>query len=332
MTINTPASSSEPSASSTSGFAGPSDERPAGGPVTGELASGERAAERATPGGELATSPRLTVTLLGTGTSTGVPIIGCDCRTCTSSDPRDDRMRTSAHVAAHTDAGDVHLQIDTGPDFRRQALRFGVRTVDALLVTHEHFDHIVGLDDLRPFFFRDDNPIPVYAQPSTAEALRQMFRYVFDRTYPGASRLDLHPVTSSFTVAGRANELAVVRVTPVPAEHGRFPVLGFRVGAFAYLTDVNAIPDASLAILDGVDTLVLDGLRRDEHPTHFTFDQATDVARRVGARDTVFVHMTHSVLHAEDDAALPDGVRLGHDGLVLSVDGDSGSPEGAARP
>ena len=266
-----------------------------------------------------ATAPRLTVTLLGTGTSTGVPIIGCDCRTCTSDDPRDDRMRTSAHVVAHTDAGDVHLQVDTGPDFRRQALRFGVRTVDALLVTHEHFDHVVGLDDLRPFFFRDASPIPVYAQPSTAEALRQMFRYVFDRTYPGASRLDLHPVTGAFAVASRADGRARVAVTPVPAEHGSFPVLGFRIGAFAYLTDVNAIPASSLALLDGVDTLVLDGLRRDEHPTHFTFDQATDVARRVGARDTVFVHMTHSVLHAEDDATLPAGVRLGYDGLVLPV-------------
>ena len=263
--------------------------------------------------------PPLTVTLLGTGTSTGVPIIGCDCRTCTSSDPRDARMRTSAHVVAHTEAGDVHLQIDTGPDFRAQALRFGVRAVDALLVTHEHFDHVVGLDDLRPFFFRDASPIPVYAQDSTAEALRAMFRYVFDRTYPGASRLDLHAVEAPFTVAARSAPEARVEVTPVPARHGAFPVLGFRIGAFAYLTDVNAIPDASLALLDGVDTLVLDGLRRDPHPTHFTFDEASEVARLVGARDTVLVHMTHSVFHAEDDAALPERVRLGYDGLALTV-------------
>lgn len=268
---------------------------------------------------ELATP--VTVTLLGTGTSTGVPIIGCDCRTCTSDDPRDDRMRTSAHIIAHTDAGDVHLQIDTGPDFRRQALRFGVDAVDALLVTHEHFDHIVGLDDLRPFFFQDASPIPVYAQPSTAEALRAMFGYVFDRTYPGSSRLDLHAVETPFVVASRTVPDARVTVVPIPAEHGAIPVLGFRVGAFAYLTDVNVIPEASLRQLEGVDTLVLDGLRRDPHPTHFTFDAATQTARRVGARDTVFIHMTHSVLHAEDDATLPDGVRLGFDGLALSVPG-----------
>ncbi|GAB5533947.1 MAG: MBL fold metallo-hydrolase [Rubricoccaceae bacterium] len=270
---------------------------------------------------ELATgaAPSLTVTLLGTGTSTGVPIIGCDCRTCTSDDPRDDRMRTSAHVVAHTEAGDVHLQIDTGPDFRVQALRFGVRTVDALLVTHEHFDHIVGLDDLRPFFFTDTSSIPVFAQPSTAHALAVMFRYVFDRTYPGASRLDLHEVDAPFTVASRAVPEARVEVTPVPAQHGTFPVLGFRIGAFAYLTDVNAIPESSLELLRGVDTLVLDGLRRDPHPSHFTFDQATDTAQRIGARDTVFIHMTHSVLHAVDDATLPEGIRLGYDGLGLSV-------------
>lgn len=276
----------------------------------------------ASPLAELATAPvpPLTVTLLGTGTSTGVPIIGCDCRTCTSDDPRDDRMRTSAHVVVHTKAGDVHLQIDTGPDFRMQALRFGVAVVDALLVTHEHFDHIVGLDDLRPFFFQDPSPIPVFAQPSTADALRAMFRYVFERTYPGSSRLDLHEVAEApFTVASRTMPEAQVRVTPIPAKHGAIPVLGFRIGAFAYLTDVNAIPEASLRQLDGVDTLVLDGLRRTPHPTHFTFDDAIATARRVGARDTVFVHMTHSVLHTEDDATLPEGIRLGFDGLVLSV-------------
>ncbi|MEO0560384.1 MAG: MBL fold metallo-hydrolase [Bacteroidota bacterium] len=272
---------------------------------------------------ELAMAPPLTVTLLGTGTSTGIPIIGCDCRTCTSDDPRDNRMRTSAHVVAHTEAGDVHLQIDTGPDFRMQALRFGVTAVDALLVTHEHFDHIVGLDDLRPFFFRDRSPVPVFAQPSTARALHEMFRYVFDRTYPGASVLDLIPVTDAFTVTSRSHSDARVTVTPIPAQHGTFPVLGFRIGAFAYLTDVNAIPEASLRQIEGVDTLVLDGLRRDPHPSHFTFDEAIAVARRLGARDTVFVHMTHSILHAEDDATLPDGIRLGYDGLVLSVEAAS---------
>lgn len=266
-------------------------------------------------------SVRLTVTLLGTGTSTGVPVVGCRCAVCTSDDPRDARLRTSAHVVAHTPAGDVHLQIDTGPDFRQQALHAPVPAVDALLVTHEHFDHVVGLDDLRPFFFRDPTPIPVYAQPSTAEALRGMFRYIFDRTYPGASRLDLCPVTGPFAVASRRRPDARVEVVPVPAVHGRADVLGFRIGAFGYLTDVNRIPESSFELLDGVETLVLDGLRPDPHPTHLSFGEAVEVAGRIGARETWFVHVTHAVRHVEAEAGLPPDVRLAYDGLVLHVGG-----------
>ena len=265
--------------------------------------------------------PALTVTLLGTGTSTGVPVIGCACRVCTSDDPRDARLRTSAHVVAHTEAGDVHLQIDAGPDFRTQALRSGVAAVDALLVTHEHFDHVTGLDDLRPFFFEDRSAVPVHAAPGTADALRAMFRYVFDRTYPGASVLDLVPVDGPFVVASRSAPAARVGVVPVRAPHGRFEVLGFRVGAFGYLTDVSAVPPEALAALMGVDVLVLDGLRPRPHPTHLTFEQAAEVAGEVGARETWLTHVTHDVPHAEADAALPPGVRLGYDGLVLEVAG-----------
>ena len=264
-------------------------------------------------------SPALTVTLLGTGTSTGVPVLGCGCAVCTSPDPRDQRLRTSAHVVAHTDAGDVHLQIDTGPDFRQQAFRAGFPTVDALLVTHEHFDHVVGLDDLRPFFFRTKAPVPVFAQPSTAASLREMFRYIFDRTYPGASLLDLRPVDGPFVAASRTAPDARVEVTPIPAVHGQFPVLGFRIGTFASLTDVNAVPPASVAALGGVETLVLDGLRPERHPSHFSFDEAAAFAEALGARETWLTHVTHGALHADADAALPDGVRLGYDGLVLEV-------------
>ena len=266
-------------------------------------------------------SPALTVTLLGTGTSTGVPVLGCGCAVCTSADPRDARLRTSAHVVAHTDAGDVHLQIDVGPDFRTQALRAGLTAVDALLVTHEHFDHITGLDDLRPFFFRDRSPVPVYTSPGTADALHAMFRYVFDRSYPGASVLDLHPVTAPFVAASRTAPAARVRVVPVTAPHGRFQVTGFRVGSFGYLTDVGAVPAETRAALAGVDTLVLDGLRPTPHPTHLTFAQAAEVAADIGARETWLTHVTHDVLYA--DADLPDGVELAYDGLVLEV---------AARP
>lgn len=261
----------------------------------------------------------LTVTLLGTGTSTGVPVLGCGCAVCTSDDPRDHRLRTSAHVVAHTEAGDVHLQIDAGPDFRAQALRYGVTDVDALLVTHEHFDHVTGLDDLRPLFFRNRAPIPVYAHPRTATALHTMFGYVFDRTYPGASLLDLHSIDGPFAVQSRSVPGAHVEVVPVPAPHGPTEVLGFRIGAFAYLTDVSAVPPEALARLDGVETLVLDGLRPDPHPTHLSFGEAAEVAAQVGARETWLVHVTHAVRHAEAEASLPEGVRVAHDGLRLDV-------------
>ncbi|MEM6286083.1 MAG: MBL fold metallo-hydrolase [Bacteroidota bacterium] len=268
--------------------------------------------------GVSADAPPLTVTLLGTGTSTGVPVLGCDCAVCTSDDPRNRRMRTSAHVVAHTESGDVHLQIDAGPDFRQQALRYGVTNVDALLVTHEHFDHVAGLDDLRPLFFRNRASIPVYAHPPTADALHAMFRYVFDRTYPGASLLDLHPVAGPFRVTSRSGEGAVT-VEPVLAPHGHSEVLGFRLGAFAYLTDVSAVSDALADRLGGVETLVLDGLRPEPHPTHLSFDEAAEAAARIGACETWLVHVTHALSHTEAEQRLPEGVRLGYDGLVLSV-------------
>ena len=263
------------------------------------------------------TSPALTVTLLGTGTSTGVPVLGCGCAVCTSEDPRDNRLRTSAHVVAHADGGDVHLQIDAGPDFRTQALRADLRAVDALLVTHEHFDHVMGLDDLRPFFFKVKAPIPVHTSAGTADALREMFRYVFERTYPGASVLDLHPVSGPFTVASRTAPGATVTVTPLTAPHGRFTVTGFRIGPFAYLTDVGAVPPDARAALAGVEVLVLDGLRPDPHPTHLTFSQAAQVAADLGVRETWLTHVTHNALHAEVE--LPLGVALAYDGLVIDV-------------
>ena len=274
-------------------------------------------AGRPSMAGRAPAAPALTVTLLGTGTSTGVPVLGCGCAVCTSDDPRDARLRTSAHVVAHADAGDVHLQIDAGPDFRAQALRAGLTAVDALLVTHEHFDHVTGLDDLRPFFFRIREPIPVYTSRRTADALGAMFRYVFDRTYPGASVLDLHPVDGPFLAASRTAPAARVEVTPLTAPHGRFETMGFRIGAFAYLTDVGAVPPETRAALAGVETLVLDGLRPTPHPTHLTFAEAARVAADVGARETWLTHVTHDVRYA--DADLPDGVALAYDGLVLEV-------------
>ena len=265
---------------------------------------------------------RVSVTLLGTGTSVGVPVIGCGCAVCTSADPRDVRTRTSAHVVAHTASGPVHLQIDAGPDFRRQALDHGVDAVDAVLVTHEHFDHVVGLDDLRPFFFGDRTPIPVLAPPRTADALAGMFSYIFrDGTYPGVSRLALQPTTGPVTVTSRTAPEAAVEVVPVPALHGAMPIVGWRIGPLAYLTDVSEVPPESVALIEGADVLVLDGLRPEPHPTHLSFGQAADLAARVGARETWLVHLTHNVLHEDAEAMLPERVRVGYDGLRIEARG-----------
>ncbi len=254
------------------------------------------------------------VTLLGTGTSTGVPVIGCRCRVCTSTDPRDERTRCACVIAA----GGVHIVIDTGPDFRRQALRERIEHVDAVLFTHHHFDHVVGLDDLRPFFFRNRRAIPCYARRNTAEVLQYMFRYIFeDGSYPGVPDLTLAEVDGPFDVVSREDSDLHVRVEPIDAYHGDLPLFGYRIGRFAYLTDTNYIPDASYARLSGLDVLVLDALREEQHPTHYTIDEAVEVARRIGARETYFVHMTHSVKHAETDERLPEGMHLGYDGLTF---------------
>lgn len=265
--------------------------------------------------------PRLSVTILGTGTSTGVPVIGCGCRVCTSGDPRDARTRCAAHAVAHTEAGPVHLQLDAGPDLRAQALRQRLARVDAVLVTHHHFDHVAGLDDLRPFFFDNRRPIPVHTGARTAAVLARGFPYLFDNgSYPGAPRLDLREVDGPFEAGSRYHGGAVA-VTPVPAFHGDLPVLGYRIGRFAYLTDVSRVPAESRALLAGLDVLVLNALRHEPHPTHLTIAEAVSVAEEIGARQTYFVHMTHSVLHAEEEVRLPEGVALAHDGLTFEVEG-----------
>lgn len=260
--------------------------------------------------------PHMEVTLLGTGTSTGVPVIGCTCAVCQSADPHDRRTRCACYVRV----GDIGLVIDTGPDFRAQALREGLRRVDAVLYTHHHFDHVVGLDDLRPFLFENRRHIPCYAPPETAAVLRRMFSYVFvDGTYPGVPRLTLHEVDAPFDVASRYVAGDTVQVTPVEVYHGAMRMVGYRIGRFAYLTDTNNIPEASFDALHDLDVLVLDALRHEPHRTHYTIAEATAIARRIGARQTYFIHMTHSIPHAATDAALPPGINLGYDGLTFAV-------------
>jgi phosphoribosyl 1,2-cyclic phosphate phosphodiesterase len=284
-------------------------------------------------------APTVHATLLGTGTSTGVPVLGCGCRVCTSEDPRDDRLRSSCHLearppgAARGEGRAVHLQIDTGPDFRRQALRYRIERIDAALYTHAHSDHVTGLDDLRPFFFENKTPVPCFARPHTAERLRAMFPHIFVHDeYPTAANLTLRELTGErapFFAESRYDsgsngrqDVPPVRVEPVPLLHGELPTCGFRVGRFAYLTDASTLPEASRDQLEGrVDTLVIDALHRRDHPTHFSIGEAVQVARRIGARETYFTHLTHSVRHAEEEPRLPEDVHLAYDGLELDVEG-----------
>jgi len=259
---------------------------------------------------------RIKVTLLGTGTSTGVPVIGCECRVCRSEDPRDNRLRCACFVEME----ELNVLIDAGPDFRRQALRYDIRRVDAVLFTHHHFDHVVGMDDLRPFFFGNRNPIPCYARANSAAVLRTMFRYIFDDgSYPGVPKLELKEVSEPFEVVSRYGTGASVGVVPIEVLHGDLAMFGYRIGRFAYLTDTNRIPEAAFARLHDLDVLVLDALRLRPHKTHFTIDEAVATAQRIGAKQTYFIHMTHDILHAETDAALPKGINLGYDGLSFAV-------------
>lgn len=261
--------------------------------------------------------PRMKVTLLGTGTSTGIPVIGCSCRVCRSTDPRDQRTRCACHI----DIDGLSLVIDTGPDFRHQALRETFEHIDAVLYTHHHFDHVVGIDDLRPFLFGNRTPIPCYAHPETANLMRRMFHYIFsDGTYPGVPKLDLFDITEPFDVVSRHGSDQRVRVEPIEVFHGTLPMYGFRMGRFAYLTDTSHIPETSYAYLQDLDVLVLDALRHEPHSTHFTIEQSIAEAQRIGARQTYFIHMTHSILHAEEDARLPEGIALGYDGLSFEID------------
>jgi phosphoribosyl 1,2-cyclic phosphate phosphodiesterase len=255
------------------------------------------------------------VTFLGTGTSHGVPMIGCSCATCRSTDPRDKRLRPSIYLDI-PDRG--RLLVDSSTDLRQQALTHGITQVDAVLYTHAHADHILGLDELRRFNMIQKTTIPCYADARTWEALRRTFFYVFDgvlRQGGGVPQLEERVIDGPFEVQG-------VHVSPVPLLHGSLPILGFRFGNFAYLTDCSAIPDASWPLLDGVDTMVVDALRDRPHPTHFNVAQALDVVARVAPRRALFTHMAHDLPHAATCARLPAGVELAYDGLSLDIDVD----------
>ena len=257
-----------------------------------------------------------TVTFLGTGTSHGVPMIGCDCTTCHSTDPRDSRLRPSIYVDV---PGRGRILVDSSTDLRQQALRYHVTHIDAVVYTHPHADHILGLDDLRRFNMLQGGSIPCYADRRTWEALRKTFFYVFDgitRQGGGVPQLEPREIDGPFEAAG-------VRIVPVPILHGRTPILGLRFGSFAYLTDCSAIPDESWPLLGGIDTLVIDALRHKPHPTHFTVAEAVVAVERIAPRRAFLTHMAHDLPHAATCARLPPGIELAYDGLVLDVDVDA---------
>jgi phosphoribosyl 1,2-cyclic phosphate phosphodiesterase len=252
----------------------------------------------------------LRVTMLGSGTSTGVPVIGCNCAVCTSTDPRNQRLRPGLWL--ELPAGS--LLIDTPIDLRLQALTHRIPRVDAVLFTHAHVDHTFGLDDLRIYNFRQRAAIPCYGSTETLARLRQTFAYCFEPGQEGGGkpRLDLVPVDGRFEVLGS-------EVLPIPVWHGETEVLGYRLGGFAYVTDVSRIPETSFALLAGVEVLILGALRWRPHPTHFSIGEAIVAAQRIGARRTLFTHLTHDVDATALREPLPAGIELGHDGLVLEL-------------
>jgi phosphoribosyl 1,2-cyclic phosphate phosphodiesterase len=250
------------------------------------------------------------LTFLGTGTSSGVPTLTCRCKVCTSPDPRDKRTRPSLLLEYDGRA----VVIDTTPDFRAQALREGLERLDAILFTHAHADHILGLDDVRIFYFRQQQPIPIYADLRCMESIRQTFKYIFDGTYPygGLVKLDPHLIEGPF-------DLGDLRIIPVPVLHGDTTILGFRFGTAAYLTDVSAIPETSYPMLEGLEVLILDTLRHKPHPTHLTVEQSLGVVEQLKPRRAYFTHIAHELGHEKTNATLPPHARLAYDGLKLEL-------------
>ncbi len=252
----------------------------------------------------------MTVKFLGTGTSQGVPVIACNCEVCTSSDPRDKRLRSSVLLQI----GAKHIIIDTGPDFRYQMLREHIQHLDAILFTHSHKDHVAGLDDVRAFNRQQGGAIDIYGSKEVHEALKREFYYAFtEKKYPGVPQLRLHEISNSpFHLLG-------VDIIPIEVMHYMMPVLGFRVGDFTYITDAKTVSDAEMTKIQGTRVLVVNALQREPHISHFTLDEAIRFAQCVGAEQTYFTHISHRLgLHREVEQELPPGIFLAYDGLVVT--------------
>jgi phosphoribosyl 1,2-cyclic phosphate phosphodiesterase len=253
----------------------------------------------------------LKITVLGSGTSVGVPTIGCHCDVCTSTDPRDNRMRPSILIGYEG----RNVLVDTTPDFRTQALRAKIERVDAILFTHAHADHLMGLDDVRPFNFRQKGRIPIYAAPPAMESIRRSFQYVFEEVERATNvpKLDPH------LIDGAPFDLFGLEFLPIPVLHGAAPIHGFRFGVAAYLTDHSEIPESSYALLQGLDVLFLDALRYKPHPTHSTVERSIKSVERLAPRQAYFTHICHDLGHERAESMLPPNIRLAYDGLEIEV-------------
>ena len=251
------------------------------------------------------------ITFLGTGTSQGVPLINCDCPVCTSQDPRNKRLRTSVSIQTP----DATLLIDTTPDLRQQLLRNPIRNLTAVLYTHAHADHIYGLDELRRFNYLQNERIPVYANHGTLQRLLLVFDYAFGngKLRPGIPNLSAHQISNPFYI----NEVAI---TPIELLHGKLPILGFRIGDFAYCTDVSQIPESSYKKLNNLKLLVIDALRERIHPTHFCLSEAIQEAKKIAPEKTYFIHMSHNINHEEHERSLPPNIYFAYDGLEINLD------------
>jgi phosphoribosyl 1,2-cyclic phosphate phosphodiesterase len=261
-------------------------------------------------------APLIKITVLGSGTSVGVPTVGCHCDVCTSADPRDNRLRPSILVSY----GGRNVIIDTTPDFRTQALRAGIDRLDAVIFTHAHADHVMGLDDVRPFNFRQKDQIPIFAAPDTMSAIQRVFQYIFD----GIKKESNVPRLDCRLIGGEPFDLFGLEFQPIEILHGSQPIYGFRFGDAAYLTDHSDIPETSMERLHGLDVLFLDALRYKPHPTHSTVDHSVKTVERLAPRRAFFTHISHDLAHARAESLLPPRVRLAYDGLELVV-GEAGS-------
>jgi phosphoribosyl 1,2-cyclic phosphate phosphodiesterase len=258
--------------------------------------------------------PAIRLTVLGSGTSMGVPTLGCDCKVCTSGDPRDSRLRPS--IALEYDGHTII--IDTTPDFRQQALKMGLRRIDAILYTHAHADHIMGLDDVRPINLKQKGAIPIFGSEDTLESIQRSFRYVFETASPESTI----PKLTLNTIHAGGVELFGLHFQPLPLEHGRSMVYGYKFGQAAYLTDHSGIPEKSLEHLHGLDVLFLDALRHKPHPTHSTVQQSLGYVQQLLPKRAFFTHISHDLPHERTEEMLPPHVRLAYDGMSITIGDD----------